>query len=167
METIDLSDFFNTKPQAEDFSERLSLVNKKIFETGFNPETALLEQFGIEKKDKFMVMLRNNNVNAGSRMAIKQFIEIILSQIGAMPVLSITLAFEPTEKTLQNLSRWFLLTFNKQMLFDIKVDISLIGGAAIMSNGKYMDFSIRPNFDKVFNGMFPKPVAQKTNSKKQ
>lgn len=146
METIDLSDFFHTKAQADDFSARLSEIAKKLFETSFNPESALLEHFGIKKKDAFMVLLRNNNVNPESRLAIKEFIEKIQTKISSLSVLSIILAFEPNEQTLKALSTWFVLNTKKQVLFDISVDKGLIGGAAIYSNGKYLDFSIRSTF---------------------
>ena len=130
---------------------------KKVFETNFNPETALLEQFGIEKKEAFMTILRNNKVNAESRLAIKDFIEKVQQKIETMPVLSLVLAFEPDNATLQGLSQWLILNTNKQVLFDIKIDRTLIGGASIYSNGKYLDFSIKPVFDKVFDEMIVKP----------
>lgn len=146
METIDLSDLFHTKAQADDFSFRLAEIAKKLFETNFNPESALLEHFGIKKKDTFMTLLRNNNVNPESRLAIKEFIEKIQQKISSLSVLSIILAFEPNEATLRSLSAWFVLNTKKQVLFDISVDKGLIGGAAIYSNGKYLDFSIRSAF---------------------
>ena len=99
METLDLSELFNTKMQAQDFSSRMAIVVKKVFETGFTPESALLEQFGITKKDVFMTLLRDNNVNAESRLAIKEFIDKIQEYIASMPIISLTLAFEPSEKT--------------------------------------------------------------------
>lgn len=154
---IDLSDLFNTKSQSVDFASRLNLVLKKIFEKEFNPESVLMEQFGIEKKDKFMTLLRDNNINATSRLDIKGFIEKILERINTMPVMELVLAFEPTDKTLQSLSRWFILNTKKQVLFDIKIDKDLIGGAAILSNGKYLDFSVKPHFDKIFEDTFIKP----------
>jgi F0F1-type ATP synthase delta subunit len=159
MEELDLSDLFNTKSQAQDFSQRLESISSKIFETSFNPETALLEYFGIEKKETFMNLLRDNKVNAGSRLAIKEFIDKIQQKIASLPVLSMVLAFEPHEETLEAFSRWFIINTKKQMLFEIKVDKSLIGGAAILSNGKYLDFSIKPAFEKVIKDMSPKQVS--------
>lgn len=151
METIDLSDLFNTRAQAEDFSARLAIILKQAFATGFNPEKALLEQFGISKKEAFMTMLRNNNINPESRLAIKEFIEKIQAKIATLPTISLVLAFEPNEETLQSLSRWFILNTNKQVLFEIKVDKSIIGGASILSGGKYLDYTIKPNFEKMMN----------------
>lgn len=154
MELLDLSELFNTKPQSVDFSSRLSIVLKQIFEKDFNPEKVLMEQFGIEKKDLFMTLLRDNNINATSRLDIKGFIDKIQAKINSMNVISLVFAFEPKNETLQSLSRWFVLNTNKQVLFDIKVDTSLIGGAAILSNGKYLDFSVKPAFDKIFQQTF-------------
>lgn len=158
MEILDLSDLFNTRMQAQDFAARMSIVVKKVFETGFTPEKALLEQFGIEKKDAFMTLLRDNNVNAESRLAIKEFIDKMLAHIGTLQTITLTLAFEPTEKTLQGLSRWFILNMKKQVLFDIQVDRNLIGGAAIQSSGRFLDYTIKPDFDRIFRETFgPKP----------
>ncbi|MDO8270036.1 MAG: F0F1 ATP synthase subunit delta [Candidatus Levybacteria bacterium] len=165
MEVIDLSDLFNTRSQAEDFSARLELVAKEIFETGFNPEKALLSQFGITKKETFMNLLRNNNVNAESRLAIKEFIDKIQAKIASLPVMSMVLAFEPTDETLQAFSRWFILNTKKQVLFDIKIDKTIIGGAAILSNGKYLDYSIKPTFEKVMtNTLLGHRTPRKVNS---
>jgi F0F1-type ATP synthase delta subunit len=157
MDTVDLSELFNTRPQSIDFSSRLTVVIKQIFAKEFNPEKVLLEQFGIEKKDAIMTLLRNNNVNPQSRLDIKAFLEKIQEKINSMQVISLILAFEPREETLQGLSQWFLINMNRQVLFDIKVDKTLIGGAAILSGGKYLDYSIRPNFMKAFDLTFPKP----------
>lgn len=165
MDTIDLSDFFNTRPQAIDFSARLTTILKLVFAKEFNPEQILLDQFGIEKKDKIMTLLRDNGVNAQSRLDIKNFLEKIQAKINTLPVVSLVLAFEPKEATLQSLSRWFLLGMNKQVLFDIKVDKSLIGGAAILSNGKYLDYSIRPEFQRAFDQTFV--VSKKAAGVKQ
>lgn len=141
---------FSTKAQAQDFSSRLEIISQRIFDTDFNPEKALLEQFGIKKKETFMTLLRNSKINAESRLDIKKFIDEIQAKIGSLPVISLILAFEPKEQTLQTLSRWFVLNTNMQVLFEISVDKQLVAGAAILSNGKYLDYSIKPKFEKIF-----------------
>ncbi len=166
MELLDLSELFTTKPEAEDFSNRLALIEKEIFETSFNPEKALLEQFGIRKKEVFMTTLRNNKINVESRIAIKEFIDKIQQKIASLTVISLVLAFEPTDQTLQGLSRWFVLNAKKQVLFEIKVDKSIIGGASILSGGRYLDYSIKPAFDRVFTeALTPKPAPAQVTVK--
>ncbi len=150
MEILDLSEFFKTKAEAIDFSQRLSIVAQKIFETNFNLEKILMEQLGLHRKEKFVSLMRENNVNLSSNSALKDFITLIQSKISYLPVLSITLAFEPTAQTLQALSDWFLLN-KKQVLFEISVDRNLLAGVAIYYNSKYLDFSIKSRFEKILN----------------
>lgn len=149
MSQIALSPFIQTKPQANDFSARLATIAEQTFQTNFNLEKALMTHFGIEKKDKFIALLRENNVGVDSLPALKTFLLTIQEQISNLSVLPITLAFEPKEQTLTTLSDWFFLNLKKQVLFDIHVDRKLVGGAAITFNGKYIDLSIKAQFDGI------------------
>lgn len=160
MEQLDLSDLFNTKPQAVDFASRLEIILAKIFEKTFNPEKALLEQFGIEKKEALVTLMRDNNINMQSRLDIKAFLDKVQEKIKEMTVVSMVIAFEPKEETLQNLSRWFLTSVNKQVLFEIKIDRSLIAGAAILYQGKFLDYSIKPDFERIYQKTFIKPTQK-------
>ncbi|HVA96188.1 MAG TPA: F0F1 ATP synthase subunit delta [Candidatus Acidoferrales bacterium] len=151
MEPIDLSEFMTTKAEANDFLARVNAVSEKIFQTNFNLHTALREQFGVTKSDRFLTLLLNNNINAESLPAVKAFLHTLQEQVTTLPVLSITIAFEPTQQTLASLSEWFLVNMKKQMLFDISVNKSLVAGASINFNGKFRDFSIRPVFERILN----------------
>ena len=150
MDQLDLSAFFTTKSQASDFSVRLAVVADQAYETGFNLENTLMQQFGIEKKDKFITLLRDQQINTGSAANLKDFLIKVQESVAAIPVLSLTLAFEPTVESMKALTDWFLLNLKKQVLFDVKVDTSIIGGALITFNGKFLDFSIKTKFDQVF-----------------
>ena len=148
MEDLDLSGFFSTNIQAADFLTRLSTISEEIYKTDFDLEKALIEKFGILKKDKFSILLRDNNISPGSASALKDFFDKIQEKISSMPVISLTLAIEPGEETLKSLSDWFPLNINKQVLLDIKVDTNLIAGAYVSFNGKYSDSSVKPIFDQ-------------------
>ncbi len=149
MEILDLSEFCKTKAQANDFFIRLSNISQKMYQTDFNLEKELIEQFGIQKKEAFFTLLRNSNTTTTSPVALKAFIATILQKISTLQVLNMTLAFQPNEDTLKALSDWFLLNTNKQVLFNISVDPNLIAGASIYYNSKYWDFSIKPTFDRI------------------
>jgi len=150
MEDLDLSGFFTTNVEAADFLTRISAISEDIYRTDFDLEKALIEQLGIRKKDKFAILLRDNKISQGSNPALKDFFDKIREKISSMPVISLTLAFEPGEETLKILSDWFPLNINRQVLLDIKVDIDLIAGAYISFNGKYSDSSVRPIFDRTY-----------------
>lgn len=149
MTNLDLTFFFQTKRQADDFSNRIAAVSEQLYQTNFDLEKALNEQFGIQKKDRFLTILRENNIANDSIPAIKAFLTDMNKMIASLPVLTLTIAFEPNEQTLKSLSEWFIINLKKQVLFSISVDRSLIAGATLSYNGKYLDFSIRQKFDEI------------------
>lgn len=158
---MDLSGFFVTKSQASDFSRGLSNIIDKMYETNFNLENAFAQEFGIDKRDKFMELLHENS---HKNMSLKDFLISFIEQIKIMPELDITIAYEPNIETLKAISQWFIISFNKQVLINIKVDRSLIAGAAINYQGKYRDYSFKNLFNEIMNKQLnptPKPVEQK------
>jgi F0F1-type ATP synthase delta subunit len=149
MDQIDFSEFFSTKAEANDFLSSLTAVIDKIFQTDFHIQKALSDHFGINKSDRLISIMRENTINTESRENVKLFLQKIHDAVAALPVLSITIAFEPQEKTLKALSEWFLINMKKQVVFDFTVDRKVVAGATLNYNGKFFDFSIRPVVERI------------------
>ena len=145
----DLTYFFTTKMQAQDFSSRLSSIIERMYVADFNFEKNFSEQFGIAKKDKFITLLRDNKLTPEPNVALKEFLNKLLTEIDSMPVITLKIAFTGREETLQHLAEWFILNVKKKVLFDITYDPSLIAGAAIFYEGNFVDYSIRKKFDQI------------------
>jgi F0F1-type ATP synthase delta subunit len=158
MTDIDLSSFFQTKAQASDFSSSIADLADKIYETDFNLEKALLNEFGLKKKDAFTRVMRENNVSVESHASLKEFFTKMQQQITSLPVLTLTLAFEPNDETMKALAEWFILNMNRQVVFEINLDRTLIAGATISFNGKTADLSIKEKFEHVVQNCFTKPT---------
>ncbi|HZE86613.1 MAG TPA: F0F1 ATP synthase subunit delta [Methylomirabilota bacterium] len=161
METLDLSNFIQTKAEANDFISRLGFIADACYQNNFRLDHALMEQFGVQKKEKFLTLLREHNINSESASALKTFFTSLSEKITGLTVLSLTIAFEPTEQTLKAFSDWFVLNLCQQVLFDIRVDRKLIAGAAVTFKGKYVDFSIRPKFEQVLQRVLTTTAPQK------
>lgn len=151
MDDVDFSIFCKTRTQANDFLMRLSAISSEIFAANFNLEDSLTEHLGLQKKDKLLIVLRDKKVNTASGTELKNFLSKMQEHVSLLPVLSMIIAIEPKEKTLDMLSEWFLLNKQKQVLFDLIYEPGLIGGAAIAYKGKYLDYSIKPLFTKILN----------------
>lgn len=147
MDQLDFSNLFTTKAQANDFLSRLSTVVDMMYTTNFDLEKSLTETFGVHKKDLLMKLLRENNISPTAHADVQAFLKKLKESIPTLPVVSLTIAFEPTQETLQSLAQWFVFTIKKNVLFDIQIDINLIAGAKITYNGKFKDYSIKPAFD--------------------
>lgn len=159
---VDLSAFFQTKAQATDFSSRIATVSEKIYETDFDLEKVLMEQFGLRKKEHFLTLLRDHNVSADSPTSLKQFLTDIQKDITTLKVLTLKFAFEPKEQTLKALSEWFVMNIKRQVLFDITVDPSIIAGAVISFNGKDTDCSIKEKFHHIVDDFVAKSHPENT-----
>lgn len=155
---INLSDFFVTKAQADEFVQSLDDIMDQLFEINFNLEKSLTKEFGLEKKDKFINVLRDIGLTDSSTENLKQLLEQMQVLVKKIPVLSMTIAFEPDDNTLKAFLQWFLFSLNKQVLIDIHVDKSLIAGATLNYNGKFKDYSIKPLFnDIIHKKLYPVP----------
>lgn len=149
MDNIDLSDLFTTKMEANEFVSRLASISDMFFQTGFNLEKSLVQQFGVNKSDRLFAIMRDRNISPEILPAVKDFLFALATKIPTIPVMTLTVAFEPNEQTLKSLSEWFLVNMNMQILFSIAVDKNLVAGATITYNGKFFDFSIRETFDRI------------------
>ena len=148
---IDLSYFFRTKIEALDFSERLSGIVDQMYLTDFDLEKALTDKLGITKKDKFMVLLRDNNIGIATDSGLKDFLSKILKDVAAMETVTLTLPIEPAEKMLKAVVDWFMLNTAQQVLLEIVVSPGIVAGAKINFKGKYVDFSENPKIEEIVN----------------
>src|SRR5258706_5730537 len=149
MENMDLTILFTTKSQANDFAQHLTGILDALYTANFNLEKFLMQNFGIQKKEAMMKLLQENKIAETSVPALEQFFKKIVDAIAALPLVSLTIAFEPTDETLAALSQWFLFTLKKQVLFDIRIDRRLVAGVSITANGKYKDYSLKGTFEKI------------------
>jgi len=150
MGEIILSDFFTTKSQANDFSLSLSAISEEIFNIGFDLNKALLKEFGTHKRDKFIELLRENNISTISGSSINSFIGQIQNTIKSLPQVSIVLAIDPKEEILKAISEWFILNVKKQVLLEITIDPEIIAGAIAGYKGRQFDASIKNEFENIF-----------------
>lgn len=157
MDHLDLSDFFITKSEAVDFSAKLNTVIDSMYTTSFDLDKSLQQQFGIHKRDLFIKLLRENNITNATGSTTRDFLVKIQTTVSSMPIVSLTLAFEPSDDMLKSLSQWFLFTLNKQVLFDIQTDPKLIAGITINYNGRFKDYSLGPMFIELIKKNMEQP----------
>jgi len=149
MDRYDLSDFFVTEAQAADYSDRLSTIYDQIYQTDFQLENCLTNQFGVTKRDKFMNLLKDNNINIDSNTLLQEFIKHLQEYIKNLPKASVTLSFEPDQLISKSISVWFFQNTNNQVLLNIDVQPQIINGIIIDINGKHGDYSIKNKFNQI------------------
>lgn len=149
MSVLDLTEFFTTKEQSKDFSARLASLASSLYELDKDLGKSLQEQLGYQKKEKFLNLLRDNNIPLDSNQKITKFLERITKEISSMPEITITIAIEPNEEILKTIADWFLLNLEKQVLINISYNPKLIAGAEIDFLGTHVEFTV----EKVLNSL--------------
>lgn len=85
----------------------------------------------------------------------KEEIKILFSNvyrtICALPILQLTLAFEPSEAIIGNISRWARQNLAAGILIDLSLDRSILGGAIIVYRGKFYDLTLRKKLQDIFD----------------
>lgn len=64
-----------------------------------------------------------------------------------LPEVRLTLAFEPDEKTIGEISDWCRREVDSSAMVRVEVDPSVLGGAKVSFGGKYGDFTVKKKFD--------------------
>lgn len=142
MDTLDLTEFFTTKEESKDFSARLTNLASNLYELDKNLEKSLQEQLGYQKREKFLNLLRDNNIPLDSNQEITKFLERVTKEISSMSEITITIAVEPNEEILKTIADWFLLNLKKQILINIAVNPKLIAGAEVDFQGNHTEFTV-------------------------
>lgn len=138
----DILELVKTKDDARQLQKDITAVIDALFSDAQVIEM-LHMHLPYEKKEKLLALMRIHQIPLTDASLIQQFLQQLISRSQELPVITITLAFEPKQQLVTSLSAWFAVHAKKAVLLDILVDKKLIGGAIIASNGIYKDYSVK------------------------
>lgn len=72
----------------------------------------------------------------------------LLKLLGELKILKLTLAISPTPAMIDDISTWVKKNVGQDVVLDIKMDESIIAGAQISLDGKYGDYSLKPDYEQ-------------------
>jgi F0F1-type ATP synthase delta subunit len=127
-----------TKQQADLLVD--DLVNLKTLtykSNGKNINDLITQNLGIETAQEVIKFMATNKPDN-----FEDFIESLIKAIKSRPVLTLTIAFEPRVKSIDRFHGWITQNVSKDIILDIEVDQSIVGGAQITFKGKYADYSL-------------------------
>jgi len=76
----------------------------------------------------------------------EHYFEEILAQLDTLPILQLTIAFEPTQLSLEHWSSQAAEALGEGVVLQITVQPEMIGGAIIVWKGRYVDVSLKKKF---------------------
>lgn len=85
-----------------------------------------------------------NQINQSN---VSEVFNTLEKKIAELKVLIIYVAFDMPEKDLSPLGEYLKSNFGAEFVFDVRFDPNLIGGASLVWNGVYHDFSLKKSIE--------------------
>ena len=147
---FDLITSLKTVGEVNDLSSEIDTLMSALFKSR---NSSLEKAFGLisqKTAKKITQIFSKNNFNTDDKELITDFLDTLASLIKKFKVIKLTLAFDPTPKTIDNIHEFVSQNLGIGYILDIEVLENILGGAVIMFNGKYQDFTLKKTLEEVF-----------------
>ncbi|HUD44562.1 MAG TPA: F0F1 ATP synthase subunit delta [Patescibacteria group bacterium] len=140
-----------TTAEANNVVEQIDEITNMFYKDNQIPISKLLsDRFPSDLSSTLEIILKNNNLTEGNPTVLKTFFERLQTAVRSCDVLSLTLAHNPTQTLLNNLSTYAKQTFGNKTILEINLDPTLIAGAIVTFQGNYLDASIKRKLEEYF-----------------
>ncbi len=158
----DITELVKTKQDASEFTTSLGTCINLLFNSRNNPETIVNQTFPYEKKGKLLSLLEKYKIARTDSSLVKQFLQQLKDDIQKIPVVTLCIAFEPNDHTIDSVSDYFMLQIKIVVLLDIIVNEKIVGGTIITYKGVYKDYSIKKKLEDRLVNQNTSSVGTKT-----
>lgn len=79
-----------------------------------------------------------------------EYLRGLKEAIGTLRELKLTLAFEPTQNSIEKIHDWVRKNVGEGIILDITFNPTIFAGAIVIFEGEYRDFSLRNKFREQF-----------------
>ena len=133
----DLHKLIRTREEAFKMLSEIEMVSDALYQNNPDELNSILEN----KINKNLAEYIKRSFETG--IPKPEFLNETKESIKKMPVISLTISFDPSEGTLTKLTSWAENNLAERVIFDISKNESLVGGAIVISRGNYLDLSLR------------------------
>lgn len=133
------------------FYKEIDIIVSELYHENTHLEHSITELMSSSKKEKVLSFLKDQETDITKPINIQETLLKLKTSGDSIPVVSLELAFEPTEQILKNFSLWFSRNLGKKVLFSISLERQELGGAFVAFNGLYKDFTVSTKVDEYFN----------------
>lgn len=91
-----------------------------------------------------------NHLDISNGNTVDSFFETLKSLLKKLKIIKLVLAFDPTRKTIENIHNFVKDAVGIGYILDIEVSEDVLGGAIVMFNGRYSDFTLKKTIENTF-----------------
>lgn len=146
-----LLDALITKEDVAKMQQSLDQVIEKIYSTKVDVNKMLAEVFPREIKAVIVDLAEKKGVSIKDPVAFQNVLTAVKEQIRKISLIEISVGGVVTEEFLYKMQRWFDENIDNKVIIQIKQDPSIIGGAVISYNGKFHDYTVNAEVEKLLS----------------
>lgn len=148
---ISLFDFVLTHEDFVLFNQQLDQVIEHVFDTKTTPESVLSEYLSHEKKQAVIAFAEEEKLPFAQPNQMQTVLDRIKERLAEIPIVEMKVAFEPSERLLNQITNWLNDSNNQRVFVKFVVDRSLIAGAVISFNGNIHDYSVKTQIEQLLS----------------
>jgi len=103
-----------------------------------------------ETAEILIAALAKEQITPNNQISIKRQIDELTTKLKTCKLIQLTLAFQPDEVTVTLFSDWIKKNIQPDLLIDLQFDKTIVGGALLIANGVYKDYSVRKRLSNRF-----------------
>ncbi len=131
-----------TKIEVEKLKEEIDLIIDHLF----SKDSVAFESFLKSNIRPWVVeILTKEWADAGDKI---EYLRKLKEKLESLKYLTLILAFEPTELSIDKFFNFVRKNIGEGVVLDIAVDREILGGAKIIWQGQYRDFSLKKVFER-------------------
>lgn len=146
---------FLTQVKTADDSERITEAIDSVLTALYKTDSKSI----IEKMDDFLPShvseaikeeILSRSISLTNIEEVKRLLTHLKDLLTHLRTVSLTLAFDPPQKTIDALSERVKMIFGTDSVIEIAIRPQILGGALIVANGRYIDKSLKRKLDILF-----------------
>lgn len=139
-----------TAQQAEQLILEIDSLLGSLFHEGKEEFEKALQSIRAQVAEVLRDEFLNKDPKYQNKEMIKDFLTQLKEKAQNLNPIPITLAFSPSEHTIEVLHEWVLKNLGETYVLDIEVDQTILAGICLTLEGKYLDLSLKKKLEEVF-----------------
>lgn len=146
----DLISSLKTTQEVADFVCEIDNLTQTFFKAEKISLEEALSTINVDSAEKIRQAFAKSNLDINDRDAIAGFFVTLKELLQKFKVIKLVLAFCLTKQAINNLHNFVKETIGTGYILDIEILDEVLGGAIVIYNGKYADFTLKKDLEDAF-----------------
>jgi len=146
----DLITSLKTTQEVESFVSEIDTLMFEFYNTKGLLIHKALDSISFGTVGKIMQAFLKNNLDIYNKDTFVSFFQTLKILIKKLKVIKLVLAFDPTRITIEKIHNFVKENIGMGYILDIEVYHDVLGGAIVIFNGKYKDFTLKKNLEEIY-----------------